>query len=139
MESPTLVDTGPLVALLDRNDRVHPWSVDELSRLTDPLLTCESVLSEAAFLLRKNGQKVDQLAQLVTAGIVVIDFSLGAQFESVRKLMRKYHDTPMSLADACLVRMSEIVPDSRVFTLDSEFFHYRRNGRQIIPLIHPDR
>jgi len=137
MENPTLVDTGPLVALLDRNDSAHHWSVDQLKRFKDPLHTCESVFSECVFLLRKKNQPIDRLTGLVTDGILQLDFYLGPQFEAVLNLMSKYRDTPMSLADACLVRMSEIFPRSRVFTLDSDFLHYRRNGRSVIPLIYP--
>ena len=82
-------------------------------------------------------KKIDRLTGLVTDGILQLDFYLGPQFEAVLNLMSKYRDTPMSLADACLVRMSEIFPRSRVFTLDSDFLHYRRNGRSVIPLIYP--
>ena len=88
-------------------------------------------------LTSKKNQPIDRLTGLVTDGILQLDFYLGPQFEAVLNLMSKYRDTPMSLADACLVRMSEIFPRSRVFTLDSDFLHYRRNGRSVIPLIYP--
>ena len=99
------------------------------------MLTCEAVITEACFLLR---QKQGLLFNLMDAGFLEVEFSLKYDAHSVCKLMDKYADVPMSLADACLVRMSEIHDGSKIFTLDGNFRIYRRNGRQTIPLICPD-
>jgi predicted nucleic acid-binding protein len=138
MANPIIVDTGPLVALLDRRDYHHDWTINRLRELTVTLRTCESVLSETSFLLRGNDPGFVRLGALVHDGIIKVDFNLREHFESVSTLLKKYATTPMSFADACLVRMSEIHPGSKLFTTDSDFLHYRRNGRNVIPLIYPD-
>lgn len=132
-----MLDTGPLVALLDRGDHYHEWSIAQWSRISPPILTCEAVIVEACFLLRK--QSVDQMAvmEMVCRNTLAVDFQLATHADSVTQLLAKYRDIPMTLADACLVRISEIYPTLRVFTLDSDFKIYRRNGRQVIPTLSP--
>lgn len=133
-----IVDTGPLVALLNANDRHHAWARDVLSNVEPPLSTCEAVLSEACFLLHRlpNGQ--DAVLNLVARGVVQIGFSLKDELPAVRRLMTRYASVPMDLADGCLVRMSELVPAATVLTIDSDFRIYRRNRRQAIPALLPD-
>ncbi|MBK8476753.1 MAG: PIN domain-containing protein [Opitutaceae bacterium] len=137
MDHPVVLDTGPLVALLDRHDPWHTWASEQLKQHSDPMLTCEAVLSESAFLLGKHDPGFRRLTGLFRDGVVRLGFDLDDHFDAISGLLAKYHDTPMSLADACLVRMSELHSTARVFTLDSDFRHYRRNGRQAIPLIFP--
>jgi uncharacterized protein len=132
-----VLDAGPLVALLDRNDRHHAWANAQADLLIEPMVTCEAVLSESAFLLDGIDPGYLRLNGFIREGIVRLAFDLDDHFEAVAALMRKYHDTPMSLADACLVRMSELHSNCRVFTLDSDFKRYRRHSRQAIPLIYP--
>lgn len=137
MAAPVVLDAGPLVALLDRNDPFHEWSDAQADLLFEPMITCEAVLSESAFLLEGVDPGYRRLNGLVRDGIVHLDFDLKKNFDAVAALMAKYHDVPMSLADACLVRMSELHDRSRVFTLDTDFKLYRRHSRQSIPLIIP--
>jgi predicted nucleic acid-binding protein len=137
MGNPVVLDTGPLVALLDRNDPWHGWAGEQLKQLIDPMLTCEAVVSESAFVLGARDPGFRRLSGLFRDGVVRLGFDLDEHFEAVAGLLAKYHDTPMSLADACLVRMSELHSTARVFTLDADFRLYRRNGRQTIPLIYP--
>ena len=132
--NPVLVDTGPLVAAISARERNHPWVNEQLQQIKQPMLTCEAVIAEACFLL---GKKQGLVFKLMDAGLLKIGFSLEQDAKSVFKLIQKYSDVPMSLADACLVRMSEIHDGSKVFTLDGDFKIYRRNGRQTIPLIFP--
>lgn len=108
-----------------------------MSTLSAPLLTCEPVITEACFLIQRFGGKPANLVRKVAEGVLVVGLDLAQDAASVETLLDRHHDTPMSLADACLVRLSERIPDSRVFTLDTDFEHYRRNGRQLIPLIAP--
>ena len=137
MRQGVLLDTGPLVAFLNRRDADHDWSRAHWEQTRPPFLTCEGVLSEAAFLLGEYGGNPDSILNLVEREIIRVAFNLGDQITAVRKLMRKYGSAPMSLADACLVRMSELFSESAVFTLDGDFRVYRRHGRQVIPLIGP--
>ena len=134
-----IVDTGPLVALLDAREPDHTWARETLDGLRAPLYTCEACLSEAAFLLGHVKGGPNALLTLVGRGILVPQFRLASEIEAVRKLMTKYASVPMSLADACLVRMTELDTRATVLTLDNDFRIYRRNGRQAVPVLMPER
>jgi len=134
----TLLDTGPLVAYLGRKDACHEWAVRQFAALRPPLLTCEPVLAEACFLVERNSGRPGNLLKLLQRGIFRIALNVESEAAALESLMERYSDTPMSLADACLVRMSEMHVDSRIFTMDSDFERYHRNGRQIITLIRPE-
>lgn len=137
MGNPIVVDTGPLVSLLDRRDFHHEWTIARLREMSVTLVTCEAVISETSFLLRGDDPGFRRLSGLIRDNIVRVDFSFTDQFEPIAHLLKKYASTPMSFADACLVRMSELHLNSKLFTTDSDFLHYRRNGRNVIPLIYP--
>lgn len=137
MAALVVADTGPLVAALRARDRDHAWARAQLSSLSDPLATCEAVLTEAFYLLQAVPGGHERLAALVDRGAVEVRFDFQDERDAVLRLLRKYADTPMSFADACLVRMSERHRDSRIFTLDRDFDTYRRNGRERIPLLAP--
>ncbi len=132
-----ILDTGPLVAYLNRRDKHHRWAVACWSALFEPLTTCEAVLSEAMFLLQSDGGSADPVLRLLDRGVVRLDFTLAEHRADVSRLLRKYADRPMSLADACLVRMAELADAAQVFTTDRDFAVYRRRGRQVIPLLAP--
>ncbi len=132
-----IVDTGPLVAYFNRRDRWHRWVADQMAALNPPLVTCEPVLTEACFLIQRAGGRPVDLIRKVAQRRLEIGIDLEEDAVGVESLMQRYSDTLMSLADACLVRLTERFPDCRLFTLDSDFEHYLRNGRQVIPLLHP--
>ena len=134
----TILDTGPLVSLLNKKDAHHEWARTQWSILEPPLITCEAVIAEACFLVGKRTSAQNTVTQLLIRGTVEVAFELAANIDSVSRLLTKYRDAPMSLADACLVRMSELYPTRPVFTLDSDFKLYRRNGRQVIPTLSPN-
>lgn len=133
-----LVDTGPIVALLSRNDASHAWAREQFGAHPAPFFTCEAVLSECCFLLRRNGLDASAVLALLERGAVQIGMNLTDEAEPVRKLFQKYGNVPASLADACLIRMAELHDRSLVLTLDSDFHVYRRHGRRLIPLLRPD-
>ncbi len=130
-----LLDAGPLAALMDRGDQHHAWAEEHFAQIIPPLLTCESALSEACFVAGRAGRPIDEPLKLLKRGVLQLAFNLSENIEQVSSLMERYADVPMSLADACLVRMSELLPESVVMTLDRDFHIYRRHGRQKIPLI----
>lgn len=132
-----IVDTGPIVALLNRRERHHAWIAKVMDTIEPPMFTCDPVLSEACFLLQESHSGPDAVLELVARGLIRSAFHVGAELESLRTLMRKFSDVPMSLADACLVRMTELDHSCRVLTLDSDFKVYRRNRRQLIPILMP--
>jgi predicted nucleic acid-binding protein len=137
MKQSILLDTGPLVAFLNRRDKFHKWAMAQWDQIAPPMLTCEAVVSEACFLLAGPRKGSDLVMQLIQRKIISISFRLDENIQPVRKLLAKYCSVPMSLADACLVRMSELDQSSQVFTLDSDFNLYRKDGRRIIPTIMP--
>jgi len=133
-----IVDTGPLVALIDPDTREHDWTHDHAMALPSPLLTSEPVLTEAAFLLTRDGFDADELFALVAAGVLSIAIEFNRERTALRSLMRKYRNVPMSLADATLVRLSEMHQASQVFTFDADFRIYRRHGNKVIPVLMPE-
>jgi predicted nucleic acid-binding protein len=137
MARTVLIDSGPLVAVLCERDRNHQWARTHFEATDVPFLTCEAVISECLFLLERTYQGRETLCRLLERGVVVVAYSFPDQLAETIRLIRRYKDTPMSLADACLVRMSERLGDTAVLTTDSDFRVYRRNGRQTIPVIMP--
>ena len=137
MKQGVLVDTGPLVAFLNKRDRFHDWTAAQWNQIAAPMLTCEAVVSESCFLLSRFKSGADRIMQMIQREIIMISFRLDENIDPVKKLLFKYRSVPMSVADACLVRMSELHSNSYVFTLDSDFNLYRKNGRQVIPSLMP--
>jgi predicted nucleic acid-binding protein len=136
-ERTALLDTGPLVSFLAARSTFHTWAVEQWKRLSPPLLTCEPVLTEAAFLLARDGSDVDALFALAERGVIRVALTIEKEQGDLRALIRRYRNRPMSLADACLVRLSEIHEGAQVFTLDSDFRIYRRHGNRVIPVLMP--
>jgi len=132
-----IVDTGPLVAFFDRSERNHRWVAARIDEIDAPLLVCEPVLAETMYLLARYPRAQDALLQLLENGALSIAFRLDDHVAALRKLLLKYRDTPMSLADACIVRMAEIHDRHAVLTLDSDFAVYRKHGRLPLALMHP--
>ena len=130
-----LVDAGFLVALLSRRDFHHRWAVQQASENPPPWHTCEAALSEAFHLLGERG--APGLSAMLLRRAVIAVFNLDQSLEAVLTLLRKYASVPMSLADACLVRMCETVADPVILTTDSDFRIYRRHSRQVVPCIVP--
>jgi uncharacterized protein len=133
-----LLDTGPLVSFLASDLAHHRWAVEQWKQLRPPLLTCEPVLTEAAFLLKREGRDSDPLFALLERRAIRIGLAVEEEQSDVRALMWRYRNRPMSLADACLVRLSEMHSASEVLTLDGDFRIYRRHGNKTIPVRMPD-
>ncbi|HVX83474.1 MAG TPA: PIN domain-containing protein [Phycisphaerae bacterium] len=140
-EPAVIIDAGPLVALLSDRDQFHTWATQIARDLPLPFITCESVISEACFLLHRNHASSDALLALVHQDSVQIAFDLQQESHAIAMLMSRFSRLPkderMSLADAALLRLSEIHPHASVFTTDTHFKIYRRNSRQLVPLIAP--
>jgi predicted nucleic acid-binding protein len=132
-----LLDTGPLVALLDRREQHHGWAKAQVGQVRAPMFTCESVFAEAFHLLRTVPQGRLAIMDMLRQRLLLVRFRLDEQQDRITALLRRYGNVPMSLADACLVRMSELIPGSSVFTLDGDFRIYRRHGRKVIPVLMP--
>ena len=136
MRSGVLMDAGPLVAYRNRRDTRHEWAVETFASLAPPLISCEAVLTETGFLLARAGVSpvwpVDQLA----GGLIGIGLQIGAEAEAIGALMRRYANVPMSLADACLVRLAEMT-GLPICTLDRDFAIYRAHRRRNLDLIMP--
>lgn len=129
----TLVDTGPLVALLVANDGKHETAVTLFERAPKPWITCEAVISETIFLMARTKRGPDSVLALLERGAIAIGYSLRGEELLIASLLRKYRSVPMSFADACLVRMSEQNPHAGLLTFDSDFSIYRRRDRRLVP------
>ena len=137
-KGPVLLDAGPLVSFLASGLKHHTWTVEQWKRLRPPLLTCEPVLTEACFLLTREGRSADAIFELLERKVIRIAISVHEEQGDLRALTFRYRNRPMSLADACLVRLSEIHKSGEIFTLDSDFRIYRRHGNKVIPVLMPD-
>jgi predicted nucleic acid-binding protein len=135
MAKNVIVDAGFLIALLGRRDLHHAWAVAQAPRYAPPWKSCEAVLSEAFHLLGVVG--LSALCELLRRRKLVVDFELDKNLEEVLTLMQKYINVPMSLADACVVRMTETYADPILLTTDTDFRIYRRQRRQVIPCVLP--
>jgi len=132
-----IADTGPLVAFFDRAERHHAWAAERVRELAAPLLVCEPVLAEAMYLLAGLPKAQDALFGLLANGALRVAFHVEEHVPALRALQRKYRDRPMSLADACIVRMAELFERHQVLTLDSDFSVYRKHAREPLVLILP--
>jgi predicted nucleic acid-binding protein len=135
MVANVLVDAGFVVALLSSRDAHHRWALAQAPQLAPPWSTCESALSEAFHLLGSRGAPA--LSALLRRQSLRVAFDLGKDMEPVLKLIQKYSDVPMSLADACLVRMTETLAAPVVLTTDADFRIYRRHSRHVVPCVMP--
>lgn len=137
MNRPVLLDTGPLVAVMNRRDQFHSWAQQEMAMLQPPLLTCEAILVEAWFLLGRVPNGRSSLLRFLNQSELRIGIQFAQEKDRLLELMQRYSSVPMSVADACLVRLSEKFPTGVVLTLDSDFLVYRRFDREPIPTIMP--
>jgi len=128
-----IADTGYLVALANLRDGHHPWAMRVSEQVNEPLLTCEPVLAETAFHLRNAGLVLEMLSE----GFLSLSFDCNDHLPQLAALAKRYADRQPDLADLCLIRMSELYPHHRVITADKDFRVYRRNKREVIPLICP--
>ena len=135
MAATVLADAGFLVALLNGRDGHNRWAARQAALHVPPWHTCEAVLTEAFHLIEPHGGP--KLAELLNLGALRISFAFSQNRAPALALMQKYARVPMSFADACLVRMSELLSDPLVLTTDSDFRIYRRHSRQTIPCALP--
>jgi predicted nucleic acid-binding protein len=121
-----LLDTGPLVALLSKDDSDHTRAEKLFSECSPPFRCCEAVVAEACYLMRKvHAAGPAEVIALGRKGVYEISISLGQHWTNVEALLRKYSNRPISLADACLIRCAEIHREGRILTFDSDFDIYR--------------
>lgn len=135
MSSAVIADAGAIVAALHERDQWHMDARTLFSELPKPFLTCEPAITEACYLLDKLPKGRERVLGLLGSGVLKLDFVLSKEIDSVSGLLQKYRDVPMSLADACLVRMCEINSGSLIFTFDSDFNIYRKHRNRPIPLV----
>ena len=122
---PVLLDTGVIVALLDRSERLHEACAEAVRELEAPLITCEAVIAESCYLLRKLAGAAEAVIDNVAAGIFQIPFQLSQEAAGVKQILRKYRDRQIDLADACLIRLADEFGTADILTLDRDFAVYR--------------
>ena len=122
---PVLLDTGVIVALLDRSERLHEACAEAVRELEAPLITCEAVIAESCYLLRNLAGAGEAVIENVAAGIFQIPFQLSQEAAGVKQILRKYRDRQIDLADACLIRLADEFGTADILTLDQDFAVYR--------------
>ncbi len=132
-----ILDTGPLVAYLNHSDKYHGWAKSRFQEIVSPLLTCQAVISEACFLTRNISQGRENILEMIERNLIQTEFNLNVEAKILKQLIHKYKDVPMSLADACLVRMAEIYDTAKILTLDKDFLIYRKNKNAPLTCITP--
>ena len=131
-----IADTGFVVAFLNRSDRHHEWADEIAMQISEPLPTCDAVLAEAIFQVGSAGEVLG----LVQEGFLELAFDLQENLDEILELAERFRDRKPDLADLCLIRMSELYDKLPVFTVDeSDFRVYRRNRREVIPIVCPPR
>lgn len=131
----TLLDTGVIVALLDRDERHHSQCVDVVSDIVGSLITCEAAIAEACHLLRRTYGAPDAIIENVANGVFQTPLRLVDRAASIQKLIKKYRDVPMDLADACLVDLADQIDTGQILTLDRDFEIYRWRSRRKFDLL----
>lgn len=130
-----LLDTGPIVAMLDRSERRHRECAELAVRLEAPLVTCEAVIAEACYLLRKVQGAAEAVLENVEQGIFLVPYHVTGRATKLARLMKKYADQPMDFADACLVDMAGELGVGQILTLDSDFQVYRWGRNRVFELL----
>lgn len=140
MTDTVILDTGPLVALINRDDAHHEWALAKFQSIPWPAISCEAVICEASYLLERMqpGNGAVHVLSFVASERLSLPFNLENEAARIAGMMAKYASVPMDFADACLVRLAETTPGSIVLTLDSDFFIYRDKQGRPLPLIHPN-
>jgi uncharacterized protein len=133
--SPVLVDTGFIVARLDRSEKYHAQCIAAVKGLPGPLVTCEAVIVESYFLLRHLDGAMEAILENLRQRIFQIPFNLVDRAAEVERLLKKYVDVPMALADACLVDLATQTGSGRILTLDGDFKIYRWGKNRAFELL----
>ncbi len=132
-----ILDTGPLVAYINLKDKYHGWAKKRFQEIAPPVLTCQAVISEACFLTRHIDRGREVILEMIERNIIQTEFNLNVEAKSLKILISKYQNVPMSLADSCLVRMAELYEDAKIMTLDRDFIIYRKNKNLSLSCITP--
>ena len=132
---PVLLDTSVIVALLDRAEAFHDRSVEAIRSLTAPLITCEAVIAESCYLLRNIPGASEAVVENVEAGIFQLPLLLSKEAAEIRRLLRKYRDRRIDLADACLIRLAEEFETGEILTLDQDFAVYRWSRNKLFRIL----
>ncbi len=136
---PVLLDTGAIVAALDRSEGYHRRVLEALDAVDRPLVTCEPVITEACYLLRKLPGASEAVLDNVASGAFQIPFQLSACSADIRRILRRYRDRRIDLADACLIHLAGLLATGDVLTLDTDFEVYRWGRNKPFNLLIPLR
>jgi predicted nucleic acid-binding protein len=120
-----LLDTGVIVALFDSSERKHSACATALEAVSVPLVTCEAVIAESCYLLRKLPGAAGTVLENVAKGAFQLPFQLSRDAESIQRIFRRYRDREVDLADACLVHLANELRTGEILTLDRDFEIYR--------------
>ncbi|MEE9344697.1 MAG: PIN domain-containing protein [Methylococcales bacterium] len=125
-----LIDSGPLIALFDRNDKYHSASVEFIKNNTSVLVTTLASVTETLHLLDFNRHAQIDFLDWINAGAVILEPITSNDLQSIKQLIIKYSDLPMDFADACLVFLAEKLNITTIATIDRDFDVYRLKGKR---------
>ena len=123
--TPVLLDSSVIVTLLHRGEQRHAECAALLESLDRPLITCEAVITESCYLLKRSPEAMQAMLANVEQGVFDIRFQLSESIAHVSTLMKKFGDIPASFADACLIQMADELNTGDILTLDTDFLSYR--------------
>jgi uncharacterized protein len=128
---PVLLDTGVIVCLLDSSDVRHETCVEAVTSCPSPLVTCEAAIAESCYLVRRMRGAAERILESVASGAFQIPFQLSHEAAEIQRILRRYRDREIDLADACLIHLATELRTGEILTLDRDFEVYRwdRNKR----------
>jgi len=131
------IDTGPIVAFLNKNDQYHSHVEQQMAAFPAPFFTCEAVITESFFLMSRIRDGANKFIELLDAQHIQIQSVYPEHQNAVHRRIKNYSNIPMSFADACLIQMAEDSDNGSIFTLDSDFLIYRTFSGNPLSLISP--
>ena len=137
--NPVLLDTGAIVAALDRSEHHHEACRAVLESMRRPLVTCEAVIAEACYLLRNLPGAPEAVLENIEQGVFQIPLQIAPSAAAIRRIMRKYANRKIDLADACLIHMANELKTGDILTLDHDFEFYRWGAKRSFELLIPLR
>jgi uncharacterized protein len=135
---PVLLDTGFIVALLDRSESFHKACARTIREVEVPLITCEAVITESCYLLRNLSGAPEAVIENIAAGIFQAPFQISRETAGVKQALRRYRDRKIDLADACLICLADQFGTADILTLDRDFKIYRWGKNKPFRML-PDR
>ncbi len=137
MAKTVYIDTGPVIAILNKRDEHHLWATDKTSQIENDLVTTSIIIAEAFYILKKLPKGIEGLFQIIEEGFIKVEESYPKNMVFIHELVLKYDDIDASIGDISLLSIIDDPKHSKVFTLDYDFHIYRDKKGKPLDLISP--